>query len=103
MRKILFNVFFLLGLGTAVCAQSQIKRLGEDLQYKVDMMGTFSDGQYAPFWFTSNRYGLGTTANISGYGRAVISRQAEMDNAYDWRFGYGADIAVPFGMQSPFV
>lgn len=103
MRKILFNVFFLLGLGTAVCAQSQIKRLGEDLQYKVDMMGTFSDGQHAPFWFTSNRYGLGTTANNSGYVRAGISRQAEMDNAYDWRFGYGADIAVPFGMQSPFV
>ena len=103
MRKLFLYAVLVFWLGMNFNSWAQITRLGEDIQYKAGVMGTFSNGKNSPFWFSNNRYGLGTTNNNSGYLRAGIFRAVETDYAHDWRFGYGADIAVPFGMQSHFV
>ncbi len=93
----------LLFLFIPLTASAQFSRLGEDVEYNTSISSAFSEGEYAPFWFTSNRYGLSTNNNNSGYLRAKISRSAEADSHRNWRIGYGADIAVPVGMDNHFV
>lgn len=79
------------------------ERLEEGIEYKAEASAIVSNGDFAPFWMTNNKYGLSTTKNNSGYLRAGIFRDAKIDYNKDWRFGYGADIAVPFGMPSNFI
>ncbi len=79
------------------------ERLEDGIEYKAETSATISNGEFAPFWMTNNKYGLSTTKNNSGYLRAGIFRDTKIDCDKDWRFGYGADIAVPFGMPSNFV
>ncbi len=99
-KKSIFLAFVCL-----VChsAQAQWNRLIEDVHVDAEAQGAFSTGDNAPFWFTNNRYGLGTDRNNSGYLRAGLSRSITADEQRNWRIGYGADLVVPFGMQSHFV
>ena len=46
--------------------------LFEDIEYNVSASGTAGSGRVAPFWFTSNRYGLSTKENYSGLFRVGI-------------------------------
>lgn len=69
--------------------------LFEDIEYNVSASGTAGSGRVAPFWFTSNRYGLSTKENYSGLFRVGICRSAETDSLHFWRVGYGLDIASP--------
>lgn len=82
--------------------KAQIERLGEDVQYGGSLRGTFGGGDNAPFWFTSNRYGLGPVGNNTVQARAYIKRDAETDSLMAWRLGYGADIAAGYGGESYF-
>ena len=82
--------------------KAQIERLGEDVQYGGSLRGTFGGGDNAPFWFTSNRYGLGPVGNNTVQARAYIKRDAETDSLMFWRLGYGADIAAGYGGESYF-
>jgi hypothetical protein len=43
---------------------------GQVLEYKVEMNGAAGHGDYAPFWHTANRFGLGSVDTKSGYVRA---------------------------------
>ena len=91
---------------SALClseGHAQVGRLTHDVGYSVEMSGTASSGDYAPFWLTANRYGLSSVENNSGYVRAGIFRQTEADSLRNWRIGYGADIAVPANYTSNFV
>lgn len=83
-------------------AVSQIQRLGEDIQYGVSLRGTAGGGDNAPFWFTSNRYGLGPVRNNSFLARTYIKRDIEADSQRKWRIGYGADMAAGYGNESEF-
>ncbi len=74
--------------------QAQLSRLGEDIEYHGQVTGTAASGSTAPFWFTSNRYGLGTTEGESALLRVGIQRNAEADSLRNWRIGYGLDAAV---------
>ena len=82
--------------------RSQIKRLGRDVRYGVSLRGTFGEGDKAPFWFTNNRYGLGTVRNNTVLARTYIKRDAEADSLRDWRIGYGADLVSGYGNQCKF-
>ena len=68
--------------------------LGKGITYSTELSGTFSSGDYAPFWLTSNKYGLSSIENNSGYIRIGLFRDTAKDSLYQWRFGYGADIAA---------
>ena len=91
--------FFFLSL----CCRGQISRIVENVEYKAEATGTFSKGDMAPFWFSSNRYGLATTNPNSGYLRVGITRDIRNDSLRNWKVGYGADLAVPMGMDKHFV
>ena len=41
-------------------AKSQISRLGQDIYYDGTITGAFSNGDYAPFWFTSIKTTMAT-------------------------------------------
>ena len=86
-----------------IASYAQFQRLGEGVRYDAQIMGAFSQGGNAPFWFTHNRYGLSTANNNSGYVRGGVFRDIDADKERNWRIGYGADIAVPFGMAPNFV
>lgn len=84
-------------------ANAQISRLGEDIEYKTELSGQFSSGDFAPLWLNANRYGLGTTNNNSGYVRAALQRDIKADNIRRWQIGYGVDLAAPFNYPSNFI
>ena len=84
-------------------ANAQFSRLGHDIQYEASLQGISSSGDIAPFWFTNNRYGLGTIENHSGLLRASIQRHAEADSLRKWRIGYGVDLVGAVNHDSHFV
>lgn len=95
-RKILLSLFFLLSL----CGKAQLSHLTENVQYSFQTQGTAGGGDNAPFWFTNNRYGLGTTDNFSGLARVALWRDIETDSLWFWRTGYGIDLASPINSEN---
>lgn len=83
-----------------VCMKAQVSRLGENVQYAFTAQGTAGGGDNAPFWFTNNRYGLGTTDNFSGLARVALWRTVETDSLWFWRIGYGVELASPINSQN---
>lgn len=94
IRRYIPIVFLLL---VAVTATAQMSRLTEDVEWMVSAQGTAGGGDNAPFWFTSNRYGLGPSTQYSGLTRASIKRNVEADSLRFWGVGYGVDLAGAFG------
>jgi hypothetical protein len=80
--------------------KAQVSRLGENVQYAFTAQGTAGGGDNAPFWFTNNRYGLGTTDNFSGLARVALWRTVETDSLWFWRMGYGVELASPINGQN---
>ncbi len=99
MKKSLIILLLL----TAATVQGQIKRLGENVHYSATLQGTAGSNNTAPFWFTNNRYGLGTTEPNSGLLRAAIGRDAEADSLRKWRIGYGLDLVGAVNHDSHFI
>lgn len=87
----------LLLLPAFVWAQSG--RMGENVEYSATLEGTTSSGDIAPFWFTNNRYGLGTNETTSGLVRASLKRSELCDSLRRWRVGYGLDAAGFFSKE----
>lgn len=79
---------------------AQISSLGENVQYAFTVQGTAGVGDNAPFWFTNNHYGLGTTENYSGLARIALWRTVETDSLWFWRMGYGVDLAAPINSEN---
>lgn len=73
------------------------------LEYSAEFSATLSDGDHAPFWLTSNRYGLSSIERNSAYLRAGIFRDAHQDATHRWRLGYGADFALAGNFTSTLV
>lgn len=88
---------------TIIPAYGQTDRLWHDVNYRAEMSATVSDGDFAPFWLTSNRYGLSSVRNNAGYLRGSIFRPVETDSLRRWRIGYGADLAIPVEYTSKFI
>ena len=100
MKRIL--ALLLCGISCAL-SEAQINRLAEDVQYDISVQGTAGKGDSAPFWFSNNRYGLGSLESNSALLRAGIHREAETDSLHNWRFGYGTDLVGAINHDSKFV
>ena len=85
----------------AFCVKAQTDRLIENVQYGGSVTGTAGGGS-VPFWFTSNRFGLGALKSNSVLTRAYLRRDAEADSLRYWKVGYGIDLAAGYGLQSYF-
>lgn len=90
-------------LSLTLGAHAQVSRLSENVEYKVEASEMGATGHAAPLWFSANRHGLSSTENTSGYVRAAIERKIETDSTHHWKFGYGVDVAVPYGFTSKWV
>ncbi len=77
--------------------------LWENIEYKATIEGSTGNGDVAPFWFTNNRYGLGSTETNSALFRVNLHRNSEADSLRNWRFGYGADLAGALKHDSKFI
>lgn len=78
----------------AMLCKAQVSRLGKDISYAVEIHGETSNGDVAPFWFTSNKYGMSSIDPSSGYLRGTIKRSLEADSTRKWAIGYGVDFAI---------
>ena len=98
------RLFTLLLLTLAfLCSRAQVSRLATGVEYAGEVNMTVSDADIAPFWFTSNKYGLSSTAGNSGYIRATLKRPLNADSLHQWAIGYGIDLVVPHHYTSDFV
>lgn len=101
MNKRILSAIFIASIVTS--ASAQVSRLGEDVQYKIEASTVGATGKVAPLWLSANRHGLSSTENTSAYLRASIERKIESDSTQNWKFGYGADLALPYNFTSNFV
>ena len=72
----------------------------DSLRYEVELSANASTGDYAPLWFTANRYGLSSERPQSGYLRAGVRYDTGFGRG--WSLQAGLDIAGGIGMAAPF-
>lgn len=87
----------------ATSASAQIQRLGSNVEYKVEASETGATGKNAPLWLTANRHGLSSIENSSGYLRAAVERNIQSDSTHHWKFGYAADLVLPYNYSSKWI
>ena len=92
-RKIFFLISFLLG-GIYASGQNSL------IECNVEAGATVSSGDYAPYWLSANKYGMGSTEDNSAYLRAGI----DWNKAYrhEWKLDAGLDLAGGKGLVSNF-
>lgn len=61
------------------------------LTYNVETSATLSNGEYAPLWLSSNRFGLGSVENNNGYIRAGINFNKKLK--HNWKLEVGFQMA----------
>lgn len=97
MRK--FIIFAILSLFAIVLRGQEPDdsvgiRVLSDIRYDAMLSGTVGGGDHSALWLHSNRYGIASGETNSGYLRGGLFRPYSADSLYQWRYGYGADIAV---------
>lgn len=80
----------------SVCGQ-----FSKNMNYIIEATSIFSDGDYAPFWFSANKYGLSSVDNNNGYLRAGLFRPYEENKKLSYRLG--VDLATAYNFTSSFV
>ena len=67
----------------------------------VEAQASFTLGDHEPLWLNANKYGLSGLTTSNGYLRAAIKQQTVSDSTQRrWALGYGADMALAYGMTS---
>ena len=89
----IFGFIFLLGSAYASEQNSLI-------ECKVEAGATISNGDYAPYWLSANKYGMSSTEDNSAYLRAGIAWNKAF--RYGWKLDAGLDIAGGKGLVSNF-
>ena len=74
-------------------ARERVKQLGHNVSYRIEGQSTFSDHD-SPLWLNANKYGLSSISGNNGYIRVGAFRSTETDSTYNWKFGYGIDMAA---------
>lgn len=96
-----FSLFLSVPINTAAVIQVGTDvGLRRDLNCLFETSGTLGKGGYAPFWFTSNRQGLSSHENNSGYMRVATLGGMMLSDRLG--VGYGIDLGAGTGLQSDF-
>lgn len=96
LRYLFWGMFF---VSIGVYAQDK-HSLFDGLNVSVESSTTVSNGDFAPLWLSSNRYGLVSVEPSSNYERVSLMRSCDNDSLKKWKIGYGLDVAV--GINSPY-
>ena len=76
--------FWPLPMDSADCGRDSLVYLGE-------FMGLASSGEFAPFWFSTNRDGAVSVASYSSYLRVGVDKEAVRPARW-WDYSYGVDV-----------
>ena len=72
----------------------------DSISARVETEATFSGGDFAPLWLSTNKYGMGSTESNSFYLRAGADWNRNLRRG--WKLGAGLDIAGGAGTVSKF-
>lgn len=93
-----------LSITLLIAATLSAQSLTDGIRYHAESGVIWSGGHdNAPFWLTSNQYGLLSTSSSSGYLRAGVFRSAQADSTRQWRHAYGLDMAVAYNHTSSLI
>ena len=77
-------------------ASAEIQLKNDSLSYRVEISATAATDGLAPLWLVSNKHGLSSLQDASGYLRFGVTQPGfEFTKSEDWNLGYGADLVVP--------
>lgn len=85
-----------------IIADTFAQNLSKGITYSAEVCSSFSDGAYAPFWFSANKYGLSSVESNSGYMRFSLERSFENDSSRTVGLAYGVDLACQVNNTSAF-
>lgn len=91
-------LFFVLMLCTVNAWSQDWTYFVNGLDITTEAQVTTSDS-ITPLWLNANKYGLSSTEKTNGYVRLTAIRPMEVDEDYNWRIGYGIDIAAASKFQ----
>lgn len=83
MRKAIYIIM-------AVMALAVLPATAQKLTYNIEMSAAAADGDYAPFWHTAMRQGVGSVNTKSAYLRAGAAGKYSLSK--DWDIAYGLDL-----------
>jgi hypothetical protein len=86
----------------ALEAIAQTPGILQGVEADVQLSTTQTDGDNAPFWLSSNRYGVESVEPNSGYMRAALRRALANDSDRVWRWGYELDVVAATHNTSDF-
>lgn len=70
--------------------------INDSLQYRVEVSATTAVEGAAPMWLVSNKYGLSSLQDASGYVRLGVAQPAfHFTSSKNWKLGYGIDLVAP--------
>ena len=97
MLKMNYRILLLLGLFCSTVAVKGANGIVTDsLAYRLEVSGTAVCEGQAPLWLTSNKHGLSSLQDASGYVRFSVEQPAfAFCKSADWKLGYGVDLVAP--------
>lgn len=72
----------------------------DSIEYRAEVTATVSGGEHSPFWFVSNRQGLGFPEKNFGFVRGELLKRIDRDKKFSW--GAGIDLAGGWNITAPF-
>lgn len=94
LYKRIISAFSILLVGSIAYGQNSF------IECNVETEATLSNGNFAPFWLTANKYDMGSTEKNNGYLRAGVNWNKGLNHG--WRLNAGLDLAGGAGMVSKF-
>lgn len=81
----------------SLCTTQAVKAEAQDsLSYHIEATATAGGGNYAPLWFTANRYGLSSIEPNSALLKAGLEYQKKMN--HHWKLKAGLDLAGGYNL-----
>lgn len=95
-KNLLITLCTLLLPALAVRGQARV----DSLRWEASLSAEVGSGQFAPFWFSTNTYGMGSVKPNNLRLEAGIYKDMCRDNRWSW--GAGLELAGGIAQQQPF-
>ena len=100
LKGIMIKIFRLILL--SLCATQIAKaQISDSLSYHIEATATAGNGEYAPLWFTANRYGLSSVNPNSALLKAGMEYNKKMN--HHWKLKAGLDLATGYNLTQNFI
>ncbi len=101
LRRIITYIIMVMSAIPAFSLSDSHQVRHDSISYAAEAVATLSGGANTPFWFISNRQGLGSNLPNSGYVRAAVGGKSQFSRFFS--VAYGVDAAAAWRFSSDFV